>query len=143
MMDYYIQKMKFPNYKTIAFGIVIFFSIIGVTVFSTAIHEISHWYDYRDYESYSTDQAICILNLPVTTEGVWSLPLGYYRFSYSGLNETSQEEIKAIGEYTEIEAHAYTYLILGIFGAMVLIVLFHRMDDKYKLKEYEKMFKEK
>ena len=131
--------MKLINYKNIAFGVIIFFSIIGISVFAVTIHELSHLHDYKDY---AQEGEICVLNFPTTIDGMFNAPMGYYKFKHS-TDEKTVEGVEAINKHTETRAYAYTAVIFIIFGVMLFIVLCNKMDEKFKARKFEEMFEEK
>jgi hypothetical protein len=99
--------------KTIALGIIVTFALFGVFVFSTLLHEFSH---YQDFKEIASNNEICALTIPtdLSYSTISNLEAGYYKFSIDPENE---QEYNNISKYTEIKAYS-------IDAAMGLFLIF-------------------
>ncbi len=84
--------------ESIAFGIIMFFAIIGCIVFSTAIHELSHYYDFNKNNTVKTEE-ICALNLPthpsylLNASNLLKFGAGNYAYRYEYHNRTIEDKV--------------------------------------------------
>jgi hypothetical protein len=103
--------------KKFALTIVITFSIIGFFVTATALHEISHYYDFKDI---SQESEICALNIPTEIPNLKEFNTGYYKFTPT---PNSQEIYKQKMKYTELKSYSLEFILLFIMVLCIFIVL--------------------
>ena len=106
--------------KKIAFVVLVIFSIIGVFVSSTALHEYSH---YRDFKDIAQEGQICALSIPtnLTLSSLTSTEAGYYEFKISPQDE---QQYNNISKYTEIKAYSIDVIMaIVLFTSIAIIIL--------------------
>lgn len=118
--------------KNLAFTIIMLFSIFGFIVFGTVVHELYHYYDFKEIVN---PGELCFLTLPleeenVTFKNLLNTKVGYYRYSLKeeNITEYSQKEEKA-----ELKAYTFESVFFIIFLICFVIVLYERMN--FKLEE--------
>ncbi|MFA5993110.1 MAG: hypothetical protein WC796_05380 [Candidatus Pacearchaeota archaeon] len=106
--------------KKIAFVILVLFSIVGVFVSSTALHEYSH---YRDFKGIAQEGQICALSIPtnLTLSTLTTTKAGYYQFKISPQDEQAYTDIS---KYTEIKAYSIdAIMMIVLFTSVAIIIL--------------------
>lgn len=96
--------------KTIAFIIVALFSFIGLLVFSTFAHELSH---RQDLKGAVVEDELCFMKMPF--DGT----MGYYSWSET----KNQTELKRVEKYTEYKAYAISSIINFIYTFSMLYLI--------------------
>jgi hypothetical protein len=103
-----------------AYTILILFSLFGVVLFGTLMHELSH---KKDFKEIASDDYLCFLEF---NDGA----LGSYSFHVN-----NQTEYERISKYTEIKAYGINVIIFVMYFMCFAIIILHNMDKKYELME--------
>jgi len=101
--------------KKIAFVIMCIFSLVGLLVGGTLIHELIHKSDFKEIKK--TNERMCILTFPNET--------GFYEFSF---DKKQIPQYNKIMEYTELKAYSIELMIIIIF----IISFFIALDEVWK-----------
>lgn len=102
--------------KHISLALVLVFAIFGMMSISTALHEYSHYYDFKEI---AQPTELCGMVLPTNVSELLSGKSGYYHFNINKSNET---EYDRISEYTESKAYFFDILVCAI-GLICIIVV--------------------
>ena len=98
----------------------IFFAFIGVVTIATALHEYSH---FNDYKKIAKNDYICGLVLPKSISDIqFDFPSGYYSMSY---DRKDKEVYESISKYTEYKGYFITVLIISSFLLSWAIIIYH------------------
>ncbi|MEK6880893.1 MAG: hypothetical protein AABY22_14835 [Nanoarchaeota archaeon] len=111
--------------ESIAFFVIVAFSIFGLFILSNLIHELSHKQDYRDFVR---DDNICLLVLPKKFSLLSSAAL--YSYTLKDLNSTEREEYQKINRVTEFKAYLLDIILAIIFITCLCIILINRKINK-------------
>lgn len=107
------------------------FSVIGMFFVNVVGHEIVHYLDYKDLDK--NEEGICVINVPITSEGLVSSAAAYYYASYNSTDEYLWDEAD---KGTEVKAYSFTALVYVIY----LVSVYFIMDDLFKLKALENYY---
>lgn len=91
------------RYEKFFFFVFVFFFMFGLGMFSYAVHEFSHKFDYKQYVE---EDYLCLVNLPKLE---WTSAGAYYEFRF---NESYRDEVDAIGQTTEWKAYTIQIIIM-------------------------------
>ena len=107
-----MKKRKFTIEK-LAFILLVLFSIPGLVLVGTLVHEFSHKQDYKDL---AINQSICAFYIPeASLSNLFSMRVGSYYFTYNATNETLAK-IEEIDRYSEKKAYFLEFLVALIYG---------------------------
>jgi len=93
--------------SSVAFYVVLFFAMIGMTLSVVFVHELSHW---NDFHKLMSDDGIYLFEISGNFSGDWlKTPFAKYEYVF---NEKNAEQVKKVDSYTEYKA--YTVTIQGL-----------------------------
>lgn len=107
------NKMKGLTFN-IAFLFICLMATIGFITSITAVHEFSHYLDYKNIEK--TNESMCVLNVPL---GLNSHKIGYYGFSF---NKNYSLDVEEIDRYTEKKAYLLTFVGIAFFLVCMSVI---------------------
>ena len=115
--------------EKIVLFVMMMLALVGIIVIATSVHEYSHQSDFQT--AHPINESICAVVLPAPNQ--WlnlsyykSAPFGYYQFDIEDNNTVDIEKYKDISKYTEIKAYIITFLIIMLFIACYMLLMFFR-----------------
>lgn len=125
-----MKNFKLNKLEKVALIMVFIFAFFGVSVFSNVIHELTHYYDLKDYEL--EEEEICALNIPLDLD---DKRVGYYDFTFKHKEDMEKmEEIRKSSEFKASISDFIVYFVAFIF-ALTIINLYYK--NKYYIDENE------
>lgn len=121
------------KFNIIAQIIIFIFSLFGLVIFTSTIHELSHKQDLKEI---AEDDSICILNWPLNAsiKSFYNAPIGYYKHY---VNSTNLDEYDKIKKYTEFKAYTTTIIIIITYFVCLFFILNNKLNEYYEKKYAE------
>lgn len=121
--------------ENVAMFFIMIFSIVGVAILATCVHEYSHFNDFRALNV--SNQQICALMLPTEYKNLSDFlnsPIGLYSFSISE-NESNSHLYQKINSRTELKAYVVGSILFVLFAVCFCFIILVQFKREFKILE--------